>query len=538
MRLRLFNFFNKSIFAIYGFMMLCILILILFFQNITKYMCKQDFLFPNLVLLILGLLLLCLITIIVLKHNNKIENFLNYNNRSNKIIIVTVFSLFFLQVYFCYNFYFFTGWDADVIFNGASFISKNNYAAIWKSYYNYYPNNILITYLFSIILKINNFIGVFNFDSGIMSLITIQCMLSSISSYFVYKVIYDIKKSYILSWCSWLLYCLFVGSSQWLVIPYSDSTGLIFPILIFRLYQLQKNGRYVALKWSLITFFSFFGYNIKPQTIIVTIAIIIVLLLNLLRCKKNKAILIGISRNTLVCIAVLAFCFFSLSQINQKFTSNGVNLKYKLGFSHFLMMGLNAENDGGYYRPDVDFSTNVVNNAPEKLTEENFNIIKQRLSDYVLYGLAKHLAKKTLVNYGDGTFAWGVEGNFYSQLLPDKNSVTSPFIKDICYSNGKYYDIFSTLKEALWILILTSSMGILFMIKNSSKTPHDITILLLSIIGLTIFVLLFEARARYLYTYSPFYVILGVLGWVSIVDKARNFINRRKFTEKNICKCK
>lgn len=36
--------------------------------------------------------------------------------------------------------------------------------------------------------------------------------------------------------------------------------------------------------------------------------------------------------------------------------------------------------------------------------------------------------------------------------------------------------------------------------------------MMLSIIGLTIFELLFEARARYLFTYAPVYIILGTLG--------------------------
>jgi ABC-type Na+ efflux pump permease subunit len=37
-------------------------------------------------------------------------------------------------------------------------------------------------------------------------------------------------------------------------------------------------------------------------------------------------------------------------------------------------------------------------------------------------------------------------------------------------------------------------------------------ILIAAILGLTIFELLFEARARYLYCYAPVYAILGVLG--------------------------
>ena len=53
---------------------------------------------------------------------------------------------------------------------------------------------------------------------------------------------------------------------------------------------------------------------------------------------------------------------------------------------------------------------------------------------------------------------------------------------------------------------------------HASKNKYFCTIML-SILGLTIFELLFEARARYLFTYAPLYIILAVLGfsqWITI----------------------
>lgn len=45
---------------------------------------------------------------------------------------------------------------------------------------------------------------------------------------------------------------------------------------------------------------------------------------------------------------------------------------------------------------------------------------------------------------------------------------------------------------------------------------------MLAIIGLTIFELIFEARARYLYTYVPLYIILAAAGVQKIVEKKNN----------------
>lgn len=49
---------------------------------------------------------------------------------------------------------------------------------------------------------------------------------------------------------------------------------------------------------------------------------------------------------------------------------------------------------------------------------------------------------------------------------------------------------------------------------------------MLAIIGLTLFELIFEARARYLYTYVPLYIVLAIYG-VSFIS--RKVINRDNF---------
>ena len=48
-------------------------------------------------------------------------------------------------------------------------------------------------------------------------------------------------------------------------------------------------------------------------------------------------------------------------------------------------------------------------------TDVQMAVIKERLSVYGVTGLAAHLAKKTLTNYADGTFAWGIEGQFFRE---------------------------------------------------------------------------------------------------------------------------
>jgi hypothetical protein len=49
-------------------------------------------------------------------------------------------------------------------------------------------------------------------------------------------------------------------------------------------------------------------------------------------------------------------------------------------------------------------------------------------------------------------------------------------------------------------------------ISEGSHADRVVLTMMLAVIGFTLFELLFEARARYLFCYSPIYVIFGMIG--------------------------
>ena len=63
-------------------------------------------------------------------------------------------------------------------------------------------------------------------------------------------------------------------------------------------------------------------------------------------------------------------------------------------------------------------------------------------------------------------------------------------------------------------------MGTLFFnIFSFNKEKKEIIyIMQLSVLGLTLFELLFEARARYLFAYAPVYIILAVIGFNNVYE--------------------
>lgn len=128
--------------------------------------------------------------------------------------------------------------------------------------------------------------------------------------------------------------------------------------------------------------------------------------------------------------------------------------------------------------------------------------------------------------YNNGTFAWGKEGNFWRNVHEEKNTLVSPFLRNIYYEDGKYNRHFQQFEQIVWLFVLVCCLlsGVMNLRNKDDKSPVYM-VLILAILGLTVFEILFEARARYLYIYAPIYVIVATIGMERLyrrVCKCRN----------------
>lgn len=126
--------------------------------------------------------------------------------------------------------------------------------------------------------------------------------------------------------------------------------------------------------------------------------------------------------------------------------------------------------------------------------------------------------RKTLTNYNDGTFCWGGEGGFYVEPLADQNLPWAPVAQKLyggtmteeSLGEGSTFALFYKAEWVLWMSILMcGALGALLGLK---KLRTQTAAAMLSILGLTLFEQLFEARARYLYSYTPVYILLAAVG--------------------------
>lgn len=506
---------GSMIAALWSFIALMILVLVVFFQQSTDYNRKVSLLLGNATLLILGLSILSAVT--YFNHSHKIAHKI-WNTSlfaSNGTIVIASVFLFTVQAYVFWNIYFQTGWDVNWVWSTSmSLVHGGDY---WKEYYSYYPNNLGIVWIITNLLRINDHIG--NQIDPYFFVILVQCALSCIAGCILFALI---KKLLGLTYgyFAWVIYVFHIAFSPWLSITYTDGMALIIPISVLWLYQKNLDDRH-WWKWVLIGAVGCFGYRIKPQCIIVLIAIFIVELFRSICCNKKQRL--EIAKN--LSIALFTGCLMMLLCNHVLFSSLGITVdpEKEIGSTHFAMMGLNTETDGAYAADDVSFSQSF--STKQERVQGNLSVIKQRLQKMGFTGFVKHIAKKTLVNFGDGTYAWAREGNFYATVYEPRNSSISPLLRSFYYSTGSNYQWFALMEQCIWVTMIFCTLGCIFYFRNRRNKPLCVeSVALLTLIGATLFQTIFESRNRYFFVNSPIFIVAAGIGWIGLREELASLV--------------
>ena len=420
-----------------------------------------------------------------------------------------------------------------------------------NGYYSRYANNLFLTYIFLNVYKIGEVIGIQN---GYFLLLFIQSIMFSVGGFLIYKIadMYFKEKYKIYSICTWIIYMLIVGLSPHIVLTYSDGIGmflsLILTYIIFKLEKdkdknkindgkeknklLQKSSISRIILILLFTNLSILGYYIKPQIIIISIAYVIIKILNISyltyvviknknedrengRRVRRERIKKEIIYYIFLSILIIITGFLIYTYIKKANNSMGINVdrEKRFNITHYAMLGWNTESKGVFTVKDENFSGKY-----EKLKDRekaNLEELKRRITEMGLGGVINQIARKILTNYNDGTFS-GVATFVYIRKeynIEGINKESSKFLKNIYYENGKYNMLYTQIMQCLWIGILIFNM---FSYNDGKSTK--ISIVILGIIGLFIFEILFEARSRYIFIYVPLYIFLGVIGLKNVLS--------------------
>lgn len=491
------NALISFIHILFAIMVFIAIILDVFVAERVLFFGKKEFLLPEIVILLISVGVIVLVAFF----SRKVDKL------SDKWINAASVLLFLVLIYISLSIYFIPGWDAGSVLADAKSLIFN--VVPEGEYYSIYPNQRMIFLAEYYICRVNYYFGVLDSRDGLMLIVLVQCLLFAITGRIIYAVIRDLLNNAFFAWVGWGLFCLMFAISGWVVVPYTDALGIVLPILIIRLYQVMDDKK-VAVRlagWAVIAVLSYVGFKLKPMILVATMAIVIAELLHWFR-EHDKSVV----KSKLISMVSVALIFVIVFAVSSRlfaaaFAKTGIAVddSRNLGAMHMVMMGLNDGRDGAYIWDDVKMSKSIAD--PQERKAAQIEVIKQRLDNYGFSGFMWHLAKKAMQNFNDGSFAWGAEGEFYSVVLEEKNGKMCPRLRNLFYDTGSSYKYLLLLEQILWISTLVL-MGLCAFIKKNKMNTAIIT----AAIGMFLFVMIFEARARYLIVYIPVFIVLAMSG--------------------------
>lgn len=424
--------------------------------------------------------------------------------------------LFAAQLFLAENIKFLSGWDCTAVRNFAFFESRDPmvYAANGNlyTYYSRYENNLFLP----MVLRTVRLLFPFYKDGAINDLFIGMCALSmNLSTVLTTLSIWKITGSKGISLIGFLLFALLFGLSPWIVIPYSDIFAVFFISATLFVYLCMKRNKTDLLRWALLGMLVFTGIRIKPTVAIVLIAIVIREIW-LLRAGRK------FFRLPMCSAAVLVGCYFTVMLLYMgglRYYGVTTDKEKNYTMTHFLLMGMNRDSGGAYSPEDVLFSSSIAVKKERQLNELQKTVM--RIREMGPMGLVTFFSQKLLMTYNDGTFFWGGEGNFYLEV-PEAKSAFSKVLRSYFYRGGTNYEYFRLVTKILWLMTLLLIFGNLF-----GKDDERISVIYLSLLGLTVFLLLFEARARYLLCYAPVFMVCAMTGFCKILRKAEFLCNKK-----------
>lgn len=438
-------------------------------------------------------------------------------------ILALSFALFLLQIVMLRAAGFYTGWDVGILTTSIHDVSE------FVDYFSIYPNQLFIEGVFRHIAALGERFGIVDSYRALVMCGMLNVTLATMLVAFCARSIGDVPTGY----ATFFLMSFLWGLSPWVLVPYTDTYGILWPAAVLFFYLCVDR---LEVKTAGMVFCSVIGYHIKPTVIFVIVSIVFIEVCHAVLEYSSGAVAnapssaghlssrssepkVTTSRakipvhQLLFCAVSIALALWTSTNIVNRVSQWDVELNPNRAYSvtHYLMMGVN-DHGGVWSQEDLDISDSYDTVAERKAG--NIAEWRRRLRELGAGGIVNLLMKKTLSNYADGSFSWAIEGGFFWETYGTWGPVQRFFgIHDegAEVTSQPFRPIYHT----IWLFVL---IGILL---NWLAYPKDyrVVILALALLMLSVFLLVFECRARYLYLYGSHYALLAILGWRTLEQR-------------------
>lgn len=318
-----------------------------------------------------------------------------------------------------------------------------------------------------------------------------------------------------------------VGLSPWLSVPYTDV--LAMPLVVGgaalasrALMPGQRRSRTVL--WTLSIAALAVAYAVKTTPVVVVAAAAITGIIVVFDRERHlRRPVLGLSA---IAVGLVLFLVLAVALPAASTTVAGVDtqdlrpdasptlLWWVANGSAETVSSAGVVSYGAYVRAMVDA---VHEGTPDQVNEYALGYLAERWQERGLLGTVEFYANKLAWNWGDGMFsAWGEGGDSLPGLLAPATGVTG-VVHDLNGFNGGGYQLRAELTQGLWLAVLiVAGIGLL-------RAPYrrQVLLLALSVLGIAAFTMVFQGRARYLFSFAPLLVVLAATVHASLLGQAR-----------------
>lgn len=377
-------------------------------------------------------------------------------------------------------------WDfGDVIHLGADQLVKTGHL---NDYFTRYTNNIFAALLLAIVGRL--------FSPSLIFYQLFNCLCLLATDYLVFRIadkLYGQDKARLCLLASIMCFPFILYAP----IAYTDTLSLPFVLLpLMQMINAQGKLRYNTLAILYTAFLFALCPLIKGTLIILPVAYSIVLLLYLQRWRRIYCLI----PFTLFVIAtfLLHFLTYSAGWLNPEQVAEN-----EFPLTHWLMMGENHWTNGKYIHHDEALTGYLIHTRPRRQVETmELHETARRITSRGPMGNLSFFTEKLAITWTDGTF--------YSlnclRRFPMRPRVIAKLI------HGPLGVITQGIARVELIMLIIG----LFLSALAARrlSPHPVELFLqLTLIGIFLFLVVWETRSRYLVSFLPYFILLSLSGY-------------------------
>ena len=426
-----------------------------------------------------------------------------------------IYAFFFvLQMIWINHVYFEIGWDVGAMRFWVESIVNGSTLAECDALFGYsiYPNNLFLFYIFYLIEKVGT---LFSVDNPYLLCVYGASLSVNLSCFLGHLIVRKLIKSRVIQCVYFLIVICWIFSSSWSMVPYSDAYGMFF-VLLGMWGILACDRKYI--KWVVVTFAAIMGYHIKPTAIFPLFVAYLVYCIRYILSLKERWRELAVLVVSTICFWLIGLCIPLWIQHTFSFR---LIPELRMTYHHYLMMGINETDRGSYSQEDYEFSRYQPDVETRKRAD--MEVFWSRWDTLIEEGRLGDLAvQKAMINFNNGSFAWDQDGATNIYYTKQDHFLADWFENTMKYG-GQYFLTYLTLMQVIWLQVLC---GILFVGSGSKENRTEKSCMMLAVCGLIVFLMLFEARARYLYLYSPIFLILSLCGYEAGYSKVAELLEK------------